>query len=357
MSLALLGAALCPHLAAAQTAAEEMPTRAQSKPARLVWIQCDSPPELPLLAEGLTRLVAELGVAGFEVKLLGRGESGLAEGWQEPEPDDEREGVEPYALLHLSVAGDQLRLEISSHAARTSSHLSIVGKKREVAALCLQAAEFLRAGLVPNLSAPNAPSAPSAPPSTPPEPLERPPSAADEPRSSPRSGSFRLDLGAALLSNWGARDSLSLLALRSGYAFTSGFALAAAVYVPLNDARFVASHGFADYRLWLGAVEANYAWLEWPQGELSLGFDAGLARSSSVGTPDAPWQAEQAAAWSLLLGAGLGAEYRVSDAFALAADAHVLSLSPSPVVAIVADERRLGGPAVRFGLGARFSQR
>jgi hypothetical protein len=53
----------------------------------------------------------------------------------------------------------------------------------------------------------------------------------------------------------------------------------------------------------------------------------------------------------------LGAEIRVNSLVALLGQARVVSLSPNPVVAVLADERRLGGPSILFELGARIGGR
>jgi hypothetical protein len=220
----------------------------------------------------------------------------------------------------------------------------LVGAVHEGPALALQATEFLRAGLLPRVALPAPPLSPALPRV---EPVRPPP---------PR-GRALLDVGGAWLTNVGAGDGLWLLSLGAGYAFPERFSLSMGADVPLGSATFRASRGAADYRLWGGAWRADYAWLRFRRGEATLGLGIGAARITSAGRPDSPLEGLRSGAWALSLEARFGGELRLTADLAVFARTRVVTLSPNPVVALLAEERRLGAPALLFELGARLGGR
>jgi len=330
--------ALHPSECAGQSRAAENVAR----PAPQVRLRYDvaSAPRLVTLL--VTRLSAELKVGGFSPLLPPRTADGAAAASDEAEPSG------GYGDIALSASGERVQLEITSQALGASSHVVLVGGEREVGALALQATEFLRAGLIPRV-------APELAAQT---TVETQPNAAPRPDTAPkRSGRWLLDLGPTLLVNWRAGDGLALLSLGAGYAWPGRVSLSGSIDVPLNSATFRTPAGSAEYRLWLGQLQADYAWLQWRNGEATLGLGVGMAKVTTAGKPQAPIEARQPELWSLSLGARLAAELRLSSTIALLGQARVVSLSPNPVVAILADERRLGSPSVLFALGARVGGR
>jgi hypothetical protein len=253
-----------------------------------------------------------------------------------------------YADIVLSASGERVQLEITSRSRGASSHVVLDGTEREIGPLALQATEFLRAGVTPREASDSTARA-------------RRSSAADTaPRHRPEAamaGGWMLDLGATLLTNWSSGDRLPLLSVGTGYALPARLRLGGSVDVPLASATFRATAGSADYRMGLAQLHADYAWLRWARGEATLGLAIGMARVTTDGRPQASMKATHAELWSLTLGARLAAELRFGSSMALLGRARVLGLSPNPLVAIGAEERRLGGPALLFELGVRVGGR
>jgi hypothetical protein len=305
-------------------------------PSRTVRITHDShePPRLVVLA--VTRLSAELRVAGFSV--ISSAASDAAG------PTIQDRAAETYADISVGMLADQLRLDISSRSLGASGHVVLLGRERELGLLALQATEFLRAGLVPRaqLARARTPRA-NSPPA--PAPL----------RVAEPHGRWLLDGGAALLTNWGTGDRLPLLAFGAGYEWPQGVSLLASLDAPLHDASFETARGGADYRAWLVGARADYRLLEWSTGALNLGLCAGGAEISSEGRPLPPLEPLRASSWAAYLGASLATEYRLTRVFAVTGQARVVSLSPNPLVSIVDQERRIGSPALLFGVGARLA--
>lgn len=325
-------------VAQAQSAGTEAPLPAPlPAPEREVRLRYDLAPTPRLVTLLVTRLTAELKVSGFSVLLPSAAEAA---------PPSAAEAPSGYAEIALSATTDRVQLEITSRSLSASSHVLLIGTEREVGALALQATEYLRAGLIPR----------ATPATTSPSEREPQPAPQKPPPMAAR-GRWLLDLGATGLTNLGARDALGLLSLASGYAWAERASLSVGIDVPLTSATFSSERGSAEYRLWLGQLFADYAWLRGRQGEATLGLSAGLVRVTTVGRPRSPLEAAQAEAWSLSLGARVTGQLRVSPALALLAQARVVSLSPNPVVAILADERRLGSPSLLFELGLRLGGR
>jgi hypothetical protein len=301
------------------------PTVAFAQGSRLVSIE--SPVDgSPVIEESITRIVAELRAAGFEVEL-----------------DSSDAGDSRYlAKLRLSLAGDELRVEITSDA--TASTVAITGPQQEVAAVALQSAEFLRAGLVPRFAPAQAPPAEDVAP-------KRTEAEAPEPPAD----RWLIGLSGALLTNWGAGDRLPLLDIAPGFSLSSRFAVGVHVFVPLADARFQTATGDADYRTWLALAGAEIELLRWSAWQLAAGVNAGVARSVATGRPAVPFEALDSALWSLALGADLSVDYQLLESLALSTQLHVLSLSPQPIVAVREYERGLGRPSLLASLGARVS--
>jgi hypothetical protein len=82
-----------------------------------------------------------------------------------------------------------------------------------------------------------------------------------------------------------------------------------------------------------------------------------MAKTTTTGRPHAPLAPGHAELWSLSLGARLAAEVRLSPILALLGQARLVSLSPNPIVAVLDDERRLGGPSILLELGVRVGGR
>jgi hypothetical protein len=336
----LLTASACVFLQASPSAAQA-PVAAATPPsaAPLVRLQYDAVEPPRLVALLVTRLRAELNVAGFSVALPaaadGAGTSASASG--------EAGG---YADISITESGEQrVQLEIASRTLAASSHVVLLGGERNVPALALQATEFLRAGLVPRLvtSEPAPPSQTSA---------ASPSPARDEPP-----GRFLVDVGATLLTNFRAGDRLALLSLGAGYAWPERASLRAVFDVPLASASYETRVGASDYRIYQGGLEADYAWLRWRGGEATLGLCAGVAKVTTVGRSPTPLEPSSPELWALTLGGRAAVEHRLSPLIAITASVRVLGLSPNPVVAILADERRLGSPSILFQLGARIGGR
>jgi hypothetical protein len=290
-------------------------TAAAQRPSVVVSYDADS--TSPLLVEARTRLVAELRVAGFDVEPTSSRENGVG---TTPTIGNE---ASVYADVALSAPSEQLELAVSDHSRAIANRLVLVGKRDDVAAVAIQAVEFLRAGLVPRL-APAPPVQAAVSTVSAPE-VDR--ASAPSPESQ-EARQLRLDLGPTLLTNLGKADRLALLSVRPSLALSTHWSVAASFDAPLGSS---------------GRAEA------------SLGAGLGLARVLSTGAPDAPLVPRQAAAWSLTLGLRAAYEYRIIPAFRVVVAAELLSLSPAPVVAVLTDERRLGSPAAVFDLAARFA--
>jgi hypothetical protein len=282
--------------------------------ARIQLRHDEQPPRLVSLL--LTRLRAELRVAGFELVTS-----------------------EPAAEIAISITDEQLQLEITGTA---SSHAVLSGTAREIPLLALQATEFLRAGLLPR--------------ATPPKPTIKGPSAPVRqlPPPAPPRGSWRLDGGGSWLTGFRAGDGLPLVSLGVGYRFPQRLSLGAGGDIPLGSATFDATRGSAKYRVWLAALHADYAWWRSSRGSAALGLELGAARVSSEGRPDAPLEARHPSRFALALGARLTTELRLSAEVALLAQARIVSLSPTPLIAVLNEERAVGSPSVIFGLGVRI---
>ncbi len=273
-----------------------------------------------------TRLCSELHAGGFDCALV-PATTQLA--------TSERSA--PYALVVLTIEGDRLKLDMTSSAVGSSSHVVLLGAESELAALMLQATEFLRAGLVPRAAL--------APPPRAKEPSAPPPASVRR--------HWLVDLGPAVLSNWGARDFLPVVSFAAGYSPSLRLSIRALADLPLAQAHFQTERGTADYRIGLGTLDVAYAVMQGAQARLALGLDAGAARVSSSGRPVAPLEPRDSARWTLVLGVGATGEVRLSRRLALIAQGRVLRLSPNPLVAILGDERRLGNPCLLLGLGVR----
>jgi hypothetical protein len=330
---------------AQEATAERIGPRAEGE-ARppLVSLEFDPDEPAPLLAQGVTRLVAELKVAGFRVRLLERASS--ATDADRAEPNE----IPPlYASIRLSVVGDRLQIEVDTDSNGTSSRLVLVSGRRDVAVVALQAAEFLSAGLVPRLGLPAArrphPAAANGEAAAAQAPLGSRPEA------------FGLALGAAAMTNWASGDALPLLTIHSQLALSPIFSWGTDFYLPVGAARFDAARGSANYRVWLGELDWGVHCLRTPRSTLTLGINAGIARTATAGAPTAPLQPRDPGAWSLALGVGIASEYRLVGALAVIAEARIVTLSPSPVLVVVDDERRLGRPSALLGVGLRvFAQ-
>lgn len=311
-------------------AAESSPSEVAAAVRPTVELDYDTMSTSPLLLHAVTRLRAELHVAGF------------ASAVAEPAAADSGPREPTYGRVSLAVEGEQLRLEVVSASSASSSHATLRGAEREVEGLMLQATEFLRAGLVPRVAPRSSPPVEPAPPerTAPPLPLRR---------------RWAVDAGMTLATNWGARDLLPLGSFAALHYPARRLALGAAFDMPLGQARYDATLGSADYRIGFGTLEADYAVLHGARGSLALGIGVGAARTLSSGQPLPPLQPDQASLWSLSLGASLRAELRLWRYFALTARARVVSLSPNPLIAVLDDERRLGSPCLLFGLGARVT--
>lgn len=314
--------------------AEEGPASAvpapTSSPAPTVHVTVDGRESAVLVERMLTRLRAELRVSGFVIA---------------PERAGEARAVTDYAEIGVSGHGERVLLDVTTRSPSASSHVVLAGGERELGALALQAVEFLRAGLVPRIVEPEPPDAtpPKPGPSEPPRlaPLE------------PAAGRAYLDIGGTLLTNLGAKDQLALLSLGLGYASAGRVSFGAFGEIPLTSAAFQAGRGAADYQLWLGGLDGDFAFWRSAGGELALGSLLGLARATARGNPTGPARAERPASWSLVLGAKLRAQLKLSPSIALQAEARVLALSPNPIVAVFDDERRLGAPSALVSLGVR----
>jgi len=307
----------------------------------IVSLEFDRAEAAPLLLQGVTRLAAELKVAGFQPRLPER-EPTVGEPSQ-----SELQGAEPmpYASIRLALVGDRLQIEVSTESNGTSSRLVLMSGRRDVAAAALQAAEFLSAGLVPRLGLPHARQLRAA------RSDDR--AATAPPSSEPTSETFGLALGGAALTNWAASDVLPLLAVHSSLALSPVFSWGTDFYLPLGAARFDAAHGSASYRVWLGELNLGVTCLRSRRSTLTLGANAGIAWTTTAGSPTAPLQPREPGAWSLAVGLGAASEYRLVGALAVIAEGRVLTLSPSPVVVVVDDERRLGRPSALLGIGLR----
>jgi hypothetical protein len=271
-------------------------------------------------SRAVTRLVAELRLTGFTVMLPGS-------------PETERAPTR----IAISETETGLRLEITSVVQGAASHVVLAGTEQELSALALQASEFLHAGLIPR-TAPRAPE--RVPEVTPPPPRA--------------SGAAFFDVGASLLTNPAVADHLPLLSFGVGYAWPERVAVSAALDVPLASATFRGDAGSADYRLWLAGLAADYGFVRWQRGQATLGLCVGAARATSTGHPSAPAEARSPASWSLVLGARAGVELRLTRHVSFISQLRALALSPNPVVAVLADERRLGSPSLVLELGARL---
>jgi len=270
-----------------------------------------------LVSQLVTRLRAELYAAGFEVVTDG----GLAE-------------------IAVTANDQQLQLEITC-----SNHAVLTGTQREIPLLALQATEFLRAGLLPRAPPPERarPAEPAAPPPPPMPPLRR--------------GAWLLDMGGSWFTGFRAGDRLPLVSLGVGYRFPERLSLGLGADVPLGSATFDATRGSAKYRVWLGTLRADYALWHSTRGTVGLGLELGAARVSSDGEPDAPLQARHPSRFGLALGARLAAELRLGSKAALLTQARVSSLSPTPLVAVLDEERAVSNPSLIFGLGVRIGAR
>ncbi|HVY32752.1 MAG TPA: hypothetical protein VHB79_39725 [Polyangiaceae bacterium] len=301
--------------------------------AALVHLTIESAPATRLVAILLTRLQAELNVGGFAVAL-----------------DVDSSSAPPkanaaYAEVEVAEREGRVLLDVTSRSQSASSHVKLTGSEKEIGPIALQAVEFLRAGLVPRVAAPRAGSS---------APLHESVSAPPGPVSAPDAvGRAYLDLGCGLLTNLGPNDKLALLSTAVGYAGAERLAIGVMGDIPLNSTTLTAPRGSADYRLWLGSLSADYSFWRSRRGELAFGTTLGVARTVANGHPDPPGQAAQPKLWSLTLGVRLRAELKLHPLIAIQAETRVLSMSPSPVVAVFDEERRLGAPSVLFGLGAR----
>jgi len=280
-----------------------------------------------VLGEGVTRVSAELRLAGFDVRLV-------------EAPSD---AIHGYARVRLSEAAGKLSVEIVSHTSETESRLLTVATEREIRATAVQVAEFLRAGLVPRATVRAAPLH-NAEPAPQPAPVNARPAL---------KRSLRVQLGAAVLSNWNAGDLLPLLEIGAGFALSRRAWLTADLHLPLADAHYEASRGSAAYHSWFATLGADSALLSWSAGALSVGVRAGAARVSSAGAPSAPLEGRHASTWALALAAHVEVEQRIVEPLALTAGVAFLTLSPGPVVAVLDDERRLARPALIGAVGAR----
>jgi hypothetical protein len=279
-----------------------------------VKLRYEDGPSPRLVSRLLTRLRAELEVAGFGIVTAG-----------------------PAAEVAVTATDERVQLEISS-----SSHAVLSGTEREIPLLALQATEFLRAGLLPR--------------ATPPEPERKsdaPLPATFAPPPSPPRGAWSMDVSGSWLTGFRAGDHLPLVSVGATHRFPERLSLGLGGDVPLGPATFDAARGSAKYRIWLGALHADYAWWRSSRGTASLGLELGAARISSDGLPDAPLEARHPSRFALALGARLAAELRLSPSVALLAQARVLSLSPTPLVAVLDEERAVGNPSIIFGLGVR----
>ena len=328
MGVALIVAPLAPALALA-----EEPTGAVVPPSNRphVLIQYDASQPSELVDRATTRLRFELRAAGFDCTLS-----------PATEPPSESEAGAPYALIALTIENDQLELDITSSAVGSSSHVILVGTQRELGAVMLQASEFLRAGQVPRVGG-------AAPPrvAPPPQPSSSSPA--------PTRRHWLIDLGPALLSNWGAHDLLPLASFGVGYSPSLRSSVRAVFDVPVEQAQYETQRGIVDYRVGLGTLNAEYAVLHSTRASLSLGLLVGAARVLSAGRPVAPLAARDGALWALTLGVEAETELRVSRWLSLTLHGSLLSLSPNPLLAILDEERRLGSPSVLFGLGLRVA--
>lgn len=318
-----VGALSCALAWAEPSAAQEVGVEAAAA-ARSVRLRFDAADTSRALATAVTRLSAELRVAGFDVvnAVEVNGDS--------------------YGDVEIRASDGRLRLEITSTAQGASSHVVLVGTESEVGGLALQATEFLRAGLSPRAVVPAA-----AP--------EKAASEAPTPVALALRGRLFLDAGAGLLTNWRAGDVLPLFSLGGGYEFPERIALSVAGDVPLGTATFDAQRGSADYRQWLGGLQADYAWLRGNSGQLTIGSYVGVARTSSSGRPEAPLRARGESSWALALGARLGGELKLTSFASLVVQARVLGLSPNPLVDVIGETRRLGSPSIALNLGVRIA--
>lgn len=301
--------------------------------APLVNLASESAPATRLVAILLTRLQAELKVGGFAVA-LDRDSSSVSS-----------KANPVYAEVKVAERDGRVLLDVTSRSQSASSHVELTGSEKEIGPIALQAVEFLRAGLVPRVSAPHAGSTAQ---------VEEPGRAPLRPGAAPAAASWPyLDLACSLLTNLGHNDTLALLSTGVGYAGTERLALGVIGDIPLNSATLTGHRGSADYRLWLGSLSADYSFWRSRQGELAFGTSLGVARTVANGHPDPPGQPAQPRLWSLTLGVRLRAELKLNPLLAIQTEARVLSMSPSPVIAVFDEERRLGAPSVLFGLGAR----
>jgi hypothetical protein len=323
------------HAAAEHAATESAPVATAAPVSSEVRLLYDADEPSRLVSVMVTRLSAELRVSGFSVVLPANSDA------------TNESAPEGYADVRVSEQGERVRLEVSSRSPSASSRVVLTGTEREIGPLALQAVEFLRAGQVPRVEALPRPKLEKPKREEPPTPLPKPPQPA----------SWFMDVGATLLTSYRVGDRLALLSLATGYAWPERAALGASLDVPMNSPSFQGAQGVAEYRLWLGSLYADYAWLRWDGGELRLGPEAGLARVIAEGRPNALGSAVSPELWALSLGARLSGEVRVSSLVALDVHARVLGLSPNPVVAVASDERRLGSPSLLFGIAVRLGGR
>lgn len=341
MAAVCLGAILHAHPSHAQQSTPPSDDSDAERPSRVsLRYDADAPPRLVTLL--VTRLRAELRVAGFVAALPNAHAVSAPGAAQQPA---ESSG---YADIELSASGERVQLEITSRSRGASSHVVLNGTEREIGPLALQATEFLRAGVTPREASDSTGEA------------RRSPAVDTASRNRPegaKGGGWVLDLGATLLTNWSSGDRLPLLSVGTGYALPARLLVGGSVDVPLASATYRATAGSADYRMGLAQLHADYSWLRWASGEATLGLAIGMARVTTAGRPQASMKATSAELWSLTVGARLAAELRFGSSVALLGRARLLTLSPNPLVAIGAEERRLGGPALLFELGVRVGAR
>lgn len=313
-----------PSLAAA---AEDAASATEPAVRPVVTLAYDTASTSPLLLHAVTRLRAELNAAGFTGVL------------REPWNVSGGGRASAYARVSLEVTDESLRLDIVSSSSATSSHAILLGTEREVEGLMLQATEFLRAGIVPRL-------APRAAVS-----VERAPLLPAQRQAPGRR--WAVDAGATLATSWGAADVLPLLSFAAGYYPAARLSVGGSFDIPLASGRYPARLGSATYRILFGSLEAEYVVVGSAPAALALGLSVGAAHTVSWGEPLLPLEPRNASLWSLSLGVGVRAELRLWRFLALTTRLRAISLSPTPLVAVVDDERRLGSPCLLFSFGGR----
>ncbi len=301
------------------------------------------------LSEAFNRLRAELGLQGFETKVV-LAEAG-AQTPQELAALAEKEGA--FAAISLARSPSSTNAEVCV-ADRVTGKISLrslaLGDAKDApSVLAVRATDLLRSSLSELANSPAPPAEVVnvdrvAVPSEVRRFAEPPPS------------HFRLDVRAAALGlaqriGPGYAPSLSL-----SYRVLERVELAATFAGPAFGATYHASSGSAVARQLLGGASAALIALHTPRFELRPHAFVGVYRVDVSGEIDPPYAARSGQVTSFAAGVGLDASLRLSDRLSLGAGALALGLTPRPAVAVLSEEDRFSFPfvALNAGLGVEF---